>query len=190
MIKGYLDKFKMGGLYMNKLKINKKDLLQTVFIMIGVLVINIFIIGNSKVYGLSMYPTLNKGKHNDRVIVERYKHFTKNYKRGDIIILNSHEKEDSKYIKRIIGLPNETVEIKEGKIYINGDLLQENYISDDIVTNPEIEVKVPANHVFVLGDNREYSKDSREIGCISFDDIIGKATYKFNILDLSFQKLK
>lgn len=179
-----------GALNMSKLSQKTKDLLETLAIILIVLVINIFIIGNARVYGISMYPTLNNGSHNDRVIVEKYKRFSKNYNRGDIIILKSHDKNDANYIKRIVGMPNEVVEIKDGKVYINGNILNENYIPSDVNTKPEMKVNVPEGYVFVLGDNRDHSSDSRELGVIAFDDIVGKASYKFNILDLSFEKLK
>lgn len=175
---------------MKKLGFNFKDIVQTLGILLVILVLKTFVIDNAKVQGQSMYPTLNSGEHNDRVIIEKYKHYTKGYKRGDIIILKSDKTDKDILIKRIIGLPGETVEIKQGKVYVNNELLTESYLPGDIITNPSMKVDVEDGHVFVLGDNRGNSTDSRMLGVIPVDDIIGKATFKFNILDFDFEKLR
>ncbi|MEG0772470.1 signal peptidase I [Clostridium sp.] len=175
---------------MKKLGFNFKDIVQTLGILLVILVLKTFVIDNAKVQGQSMYPTLNSGEHNDRVIIEKYKHYTKDYKRGDIIILKSDKIDKDILIKRIIGLPGETVEIKQGKVYVNNELLTEAYLPGDIITNPSMKVHVEDGHVFVLGDNRDNSTDSRMLGIIPIDDIIGKATFKFNILDFDFEKLR
>lgn len=167
-----------------------KDILQTLGILLIILVLKFFIIDNAKVQGQSMYPTLNAGEHNDRVIIERYKHYTKDYKRGDIVILKTNKINRDILIKRIIGLPGETVEIKEGKVYVDNNLLGEDYLSEDVITNPSMKVVVSERNVFVLGDNRGNSTDSRIIGAVPIDDILGKAIYRFNILDFEVEKLK
>jgi signal peptidase I len=169
---------------------NLKDILQTLGALVVILILKFFVIDNARVQGQSMYPTLNSGEHNDRVIIEKYKHYTKDYKRGDIIILKSDKTDKDILIKRIVGLPGETVEIKQGKVYVNNELLTEEYLPRDIITNPSMKVEVEEEHVFVLGDNRENSTDSRILGAIPINDIIGKATFKFNILDLDFEKLR
>lgn len=107
---------------MKKLSIKRKEAIQTLGLLIGILLVRVFLIDNVRVEGQSMYPTLNMEEYNDRVVVERYKHYTKNYKRGDVVILKSHKTNNDIFIKRIIGLPGETVEIKQGRIYINNNL--------------------------------------------------------------------
>jgi signal peptidase I len=175
---------------MNKLKENMKDIIQTLLILIVILAVKFFVVDNARVEGKSMYPTLNEGNHNDRVVIERFKHYTKDYKRRDIIILKAHNLDKDILIKRIIGLPKDTVEIKSGKVYVNGEVLKEDYLPEGVITNPNMKIVVPEGDVFVLGDNRGNSTDSRIIGPVKFDDILGKATYRFNLSEFSFEKLK
>jgi len=133
-----------------------------------------------------MYPTLNES--HDKVILEKYKQFMDNYSRSDIIVINE-EILDKRIIKRVIGLPNETFEIKNSCVYINGELLKEEYLNEDIKTYPDMKVAVPEGHIFVLGDNRENSKDSRHIGVVKIEDVLGKAIYRFNIGEGLFNEL-
>lgn len=130
------------------------------------------------VTGESMYPTL---EDNDFLLVYKLAYINDIPNRGDIIVFNTNlidtktnKKKD--LIKRVIALPGEKITIKENKVFINGAYLNENYLSD-IDTSGNIDVTVPDGHVFVLGDNRGNSADSRDshIGTISIDDIIGKA---------------
>ncbi len=86
------------------------------------------------------------------------------------------------YIKRVIALPGEHVEIKEGKVYINGEELDEPYLKDDVITEPTgvlNEFIVPENTVFAMGDNREGSKDCRAFGCIPLEKIESKVVIRF-----------
>lgn len=85
------------------------------------------------------------------------------------------------YVKRVIGLPGDTIEIKEGKVYRNGEALEENYIRTS-ETTPQVEdysnVTVPEGTVYVMGDNRAQSKDSRTFGCIPMDRVNGKVMFR------------
>ena len=86
------------------------------------------------------------------------------------------------YIKRVIALPGEHVELKEGKVFINGTELDEPYLTDDVITNSVGALKdfiVPENCVFAMGDNREYSKDCRAFGCIPLEKIESKVVIRF-----------
>lgn len=87
------------------------------------------------------------------------------------------------YIKRIIALPGEHVQIKDGKVFINGEELEENYLTEDIITESEggqfIDLVVPENTVFAMGDNRNHSADSRRFGCIPYEKIEGKVVFRF-----------
>ena len=87
------------------------------------------------------------------------------------------------YIKRVIALPGEHVQIKDGKVYINGEELEEEYLASDVITEPEegqfIDIVVPEGTVFVMGDNRGHSADSRRFGCIPYEKIEGKVVLRF-----------
>ena len=87
------------------------------------------------------------------------------------------------YIKRVIGLPGEHVQIKDGKVYINGEELEENYLSENVVTESTYgaftDLVVPEGTVFVMGDNRGASSDSRRFGCIPYDKIESKVCLRF-----------
>jgi len=151
------------------------------------------IVGTCRVSGQSMYPTLNNENENkslDRVIVERISNYTRDYFRGEVVLIKSHDSKDNIYIKRIIGLSNEEIEIKNGKVYINGEELEEPYLPAGTKTYPDLKIKIPEESVFVLGDNRYNSADSRILGTIQHKDVVGHAFLRFNILGLDGGKIQ
>ena len=87
------------------------------------------------------------------------------------------------YIKRVIALPGEHIQIKDGKVYINGEELKEDYLADDVITEGEggqfLDLVVPEGTVFAMGDNRSHSADSRRFGCIPYEKIEGKVVLRF-----------
>jgi signal peptidase I len=98
--------------------------------------------------------------------------------RGDIIVFDPPVPSSKPYIKRVIGLPGETVEIRDGRVYIDGAELEEDYIQDGITDCGRRDcpaVEIPEGHVFVMGDNRRNSSDSRVFGPVDIDSIQGKA---------------
>ncbi len=123
----------------------------------------------------SMYPVLREG---DEVWINKLQYTLWSPSRFDVIAFRARYGDNEQSIKRIIGLPGETVQIKEGKIYINGYELQENYDSDLIEQAGIASTILTLNRdeYFVLGDNRADSSDSREptVGLIRRDEIIGK----------------
>ena len=128
----------------------------------------------------SMEPTL---QINDHLIVDKISYDFSSPKRGDIIVFNPTKTLESEnyhdaFIKRVIGLPGETVEVKNGRVYINGYPLKENYIEakPDYQWGPQT---VPANSYLVLGDNRNDSYDSHYWGFVPRDKIIGRAIFRF-----------
>ncbi len=98
--------------------------------------------------------------------------------RGDVIVFNPPVSSDKPYIKRVIGLPGDTVEIKDGGVWVNGIEFDETYLQGDTTDcQPQAcdPVVVPEGSVFVLGDNRDHSSDSRYFGPVEISDIVGKA---------------
>ena len=137
----------------------------------------------------SMYSTLEEG---DYLIINRMSYKFKEPQRGDIIVFKSDlQQEDGSskdLVKRVIGVSGDTVKIENSKVYVNGEELVEPYINDE-VTEGDIDTVVPENSVFVLGDNREISLDSRydSVGFIDDSDILGKvfiSLYPFNKIGL------
>ncbi|WP_409274517.1 signal peptidase I [Neobacillus sp. SCS-31] len=137
-----------------------------------------FLLTPIEVEGASMEPTLQT---HERMIVTKIGEL----KRFDIVVFHANERED--YIKRIIGLPGDRIEYKDDKLYVNGKAYDEPYLDEfkkeiaggtltDSFKLEETAVGesiVPKGHLFVLGDNRRYSKDSRHIGAIPVEDVVG-----------------
>ncbi|WP_009632978.1 signal peptidase I [Synechocystis sp. PCC 7509] len=129
----------------------------------------------------SMEPTLEV---NDRLLVDKISYSFTSPHRGDVVVFNPPpavvEKEASTepFIKRVIGLPGEQIEVKGGRVYVNNQPLQENYIADEPNYNwgPQI---VPRNSYLVLGDNRNKSYDGHIWGFLKRDRLIGKAVARF-----------
>ena len=138
--------------------------------------------------GESMMPTLENG---DRMIVNKFSYKIGEPKRFDIVVFHAPEQKD--YIKRVIGLPGDYIEYKDDQLYTNGEAIDEPYldkykaeITEGNLTydfnlkdiDPSLDV-IPEGYVFVMGDNRQYSKDSRHIGIVSTDEIIGNTSIVF-----------
>lgn len=143
-----------------------KEIAPYILIILSIIIIRSFIITPVRVSGTSMDPTLKEG---EILILKKY---DKSYERYDIVVLKHW---DDKLIKRIIGLPGETIEYKDNKLYING-----KETKDVITTGTEdfsFEGKIPEGYYFVLGDNRKNSADSRSLGLFTKEDIEGTTTF-------------
>ncbi len=154
--------------------------LEWVAILVGAvvvaLVIKTFLFQAFYIPSVSMEPTL---KVKDRVIVNKLSYDFHDVHRGDIVVFKSPPGEESAtvkdLIKRVIALPGETVEAHNGRVLINGQTLEEPYLVDGVTTGEMEPHTVPAGHVWVMGDNRPNSKDSRFFGSIDEDLIVGRA---------------
>ncbi len=160
-----------------------KEILSTGIYLLIVLVVTYLVIvyvgQRTEVNGESMEPTLSDG---DNLIVDKISYRFREPERFDIIVFPFQHKPETYYIKRIIGLPGETVEIdEEGTIYINGEVLTESYgreiINPEHIGRVEYPVVLGEDEYFVMGDNRNNSSDSRipEVGNVKRDQIIGRA---------------
>ena len=167
-----------------KERFTKKDVLEIIFfislVILFTFLIVTFVAQRTVVEGNSMNPTLQNG---DNLIVSKITYKVKDPERFDIIVFPFKESKGTNYIKRVIGLPGETVQIdREGNIYINQKKLEENYGAETI-KHPGIAaepITLGDDEYFVLGDNRNDSKDSRfsDVGNIKRSDIIGKAVFR------------
>lgn len=125
-----------------------------------------------RVENISMQPTLYQG---DVLVVNKMAYKVGNFKTGDIVVFHNPNNEVEDYIKRIIGTPGDTVDVANGQVSVNGTVLTEYYIA--AAPNYEGEWIVPADSIFVLGDNRNQSSDSHEWGFVPSKDVVGKALF-------------
>lgn len=146
-----------------------KEILSYIIIIVVVLLIKHYVITPIKVNGNSMNNTL---KNKDIMILDKISYRFQEIERFDIVVI---KKGNDYLIKRVIGMPGETVEYKNNKLYINGKNIDEKFIHEK--TNDFImEEKIPDDCYFVVGDNRPVSNDSRYIGVINKNDILGKTS--------------
>ena len=134
-------------------------------------VVRTYIVQPYRIEMTSMVSTLYP---NDLVMVDKISYKLHAPRRGDVVILIPPTDSKSKYIKRVIGLPGETIAIRNDKVYINGKPLNEPYIHSPMMQNYP-EKKIPEGYVFVMGDNRSVSLDSRYFGPVPIKSIVGKA---------------
>lgn len=152
-----------------------RDFLQSIIIAgILALFIIIFVAQSFVVDGLSMYPTLHDG---ERLFVNKFIYRFHPPERFDIIVFTPRGQPKSKFIKRVIGLPGETVLIRDGVTYIDGEPLKEDFLHEKMIDDYG-PYYVEDNEVFVMGDNRNNSSDSRRslyVGNVKYKSISGKA---------------
>src|SRR5699024_7240119 len=147
-----------------------------VIVLIATFLIVKFVGVRTEVIGTSMTPTLQDG---DNLIVEKVTYYFRDPQRYDIIVFPYPEDPSRHYIKRIIGLPGETVQIIDGYVYINGELLDEHY-GNEVMKDAGMAaepITLGEDEYFVLGDNRNNSQDSRaeNVGLIHREDLLGRA---------------
>jgi len=142
------------------------------------LLVRAYVLQQFAVSGSSMYSTLHDG---DRVLVNKLSYRMHDPRRGDVVVLKTIETVGERdLIKRVVALPGETVEYRSCVLYVDGRTVVEPYLDPNVVTptncgNNQEKITIAPDHVFVMGDNRGGSKDSRDLGPIAYDDIIGRA---------------
>lgn len=158
----------------------------TVVLAIGLyLIIQAFFVQTYRVEGHSMDDTLHDGQH---LLIDKITPRFDDYSRGDVVVLHPpDEPEDSTpFIKRVIGVAGDHLEVHDGGVWIDGVELDEPYVAPGAITEPgydEAGWDVGTGEVFVMGDNREDSRDSREFGVVQTSEIIGRAWLRFWPLD-------
>ena len=157
-----------------------RNVVEWVAIVVGAfavaLVVKTFLIQAFYIPSESMFPTLTE---DDRVLVNKLSYQLHDVRRGDLVVFERPPSEPDStikdLIKRVIALEGETVEERDGRIYVDGRLLQEPYLREGVESHNLTRTVVPEGHVFVMGDNRAASRDSRFFGPISTDLIVGRA---------------
>lgn len=164
------------------------EFIQSIVLALSVFVlIYLFVAQPNEVKGNSMYPNFLDKEY---LLTDKLSYQFGDPKRGDVVIFKAPASEacsaeGCEYIKRVIGIPGDSVMIQSGEVYLNGELLDQSFLPDGIVTEIEeymeegIEVIVPEGQYLCFGDNRPNSKDGRAFGPITRDSIVGKAFFKY-----------
>lgn len=159
------------------------DFIQTLVVFGAIFsLIYLFVAQFHKVSGQSMFPTMHNA---DFLITEKITYRFGDPKRGQIVVLKNPKDDTQDFIKRIIGLPGDTIKIEKSSIFLNGGLLSEPYLPENTPTRGESYLQegniitVPENKYFVIGDNREHSSDSREFGPVAREKLIGRGLFRY-----------
>lgn len=146
------------------------EILQTVVLALILYFVIDRVVARVRVENISMIPTLQPGEF---LMVNKFAYQLTEIKRGDIVVFHYPDDPTEDYIKRVVGLPGETIEIHNGEVFINNHLIDESYIQ-----TPPLYIgkwEVPVDTVFVLGDNRNKSSDSHSWGFVPIKNVVGKA---------------
>lgn len=153
------------------------EVLESIIIAVALaVIIRVFILAPFFIPSGSMIPTLMEG---DRIIASKITYRFTAPKRGDIIVFKYPVDNKTDYVKRLIGLGGETVELKNNRLYINGQMMPENYLPQGVRLDNFGPEKVPEGEYFMMGDNRTNSSDSRSWGTLPRKNIIGKALFTY-----------
>ena len=158
----------------------KKFIKDIFLIVISVFLVSSFIAQPTTVEGNSMLPTLYDA---DQLVIEKISQRFTAFERYDIIVFPYNSDRSKYYIKRIIGMPGEIIDIKNGEIFVNNEILDEPIDLENIkdLGTQEYPIRIPEHTFFVMGDNRNHSRDSRyiDVGLIKEEDVVGKGYFRF-----------
>lgn len=144
------------------------EVLQTLIMAVVLYFLIDTVVGRVRVENISMQPTLHEGEF---ILVNKLAYRLGDFQRGDIVVFHHDATED--YIKRVIGIPGDTIEVRNGHVYINAQMLEEEYIA----APPRYSGtwQVPEDQIYVLGDNRNQSSDSHQWGYVPISSVVGRA---------------
>jgi signal peptidase I len=175
----------IDNISMSKLKTGSivLDTLQPVVLAFAIfMMIYMFLFQPHKVDGNSMYPNFHNQEY---ILTDKITYRKRDPQRGEVIVFHAPPPNNADFIKRIIGLPGESIMVQNGRVYINGKQLPEIYLPISLATTEKsflregVSYTIPAGYYIVLGDNRNYSSDSREWGPVSRKAIVGKAIFRY-----------
>jgi signal peptidase I len=164
------------------------EFIQSIVLALAVFVLfYLFVAQPNEVKGSSMYPTF---KDKEYLLTEKISYELGDPKRGDVVIFKAPASEpcsadECEYIKRVIGIPGDKVMVKEGDVYVNGEMLDQSFLPEKVYTSEGeymeegVEKEIPENQYLCFGDNRPNSRDGREFGPIERSLIIGKAFFRY-----------
>lgn len=159
------------------------DALQPVVMAFAIfMMVYLFLFQPHKVDGNSMYPNFYNKEY---ILTDKISYRRSEPQRGDVVVFHAPPPNDADFIKRIIGLPSETIMVRDGLVYINSILLKEVYLPMDLRTAEKsflrngVPYQIPPGYYMMFGDNRNFSSDSREWGPVSRQAIVGKALIRY-----------
>ncbi|MCX7706657.1 MAG: signal peptidase I [Anaerolineae bacterium] len=153
-----------------------RDMLGTILPAVVIaLLIHAFLAQATRVYGQSMEPNLHT---NERLVIEKLSYRFHAPRRGDVVVLHDPAGSPELLIKRVIGLPGERVTIANGRVFVDGRPIEEPYLTQETQGNGR-SWTVPPFTVFVMGDNRSASRDSRVFGPVPLEQIVGRAVFRY-----------
>lgn len=145
-------------------------------------VVYLFLMQPHQVKGSSMFPTFKDGEY---LLTDKVTYRTREPMAGDIIVFKAPINENFDFIKRVIAVPGDRIMIAAGSVYVNGNKIPETYLPPEYTTSPGQflregqEYTIPEGSVFAIGDNRDHSSDSRDWGPVPYQNIIGKAFFRY-----------
>ncbi len=159
------------------------DFLQGIVVVLAVMVmLYLFVTQPQEINGASMEPNFHNGEY---ILTLKVMYKFRQPKRGDVVIFKSPKNKEVDYIKRVIGLPGDTVKLENNSFYVNEKKVNEPYLEPGVIIfggsalQEGGEIVVPPGYLFVSGDNRPHSADSREFGPVPIDDVIGVAMLRY-----------
>ncbi len=153
-----------------------RDLSGTLLPALAIAVLmHLFLAQSTIVFGQSMEPNYSTDQ---RLIIEKVTYHFRTPQRGDVVVLRDPSGGPIPLIKRVVGLPGERVTIGQGRVYIDGELLDEPYVTEPTAGQTR-SWTIPPLEVFVMGDNRNNSRDSRYFGAVPMDSILGHAIFRY-----------
>ena len=155
-----------------------RSVLETVVIVVVLFSLVNLVTARYVVDGASMQPNFHTGQY---LIVSRANYLFGDLQRGDIVVFHYPYQQTEDYIKRLIGLPGDVIEIRDTLVYVNGEMLNEPYINEPCDRNhcPDESWEVGENQYFLMGDNRNHSTDSRSFGVVDRQFIVGEAVFRY-----------
>lgn len=164
------------------------EFIQSIVLALSVFVLlYLFVVQPNEVKGNSMLPNFTNGEF---LLTDKISFKFRDPIRGEVVVFKAPPSEpcaedECEYIKRIIGVPGDTVAVQDGSVYLNGEELVEDFLPDDYITEAQSfmregrEVTVPAGEYLLFGDNRSHSRDGREFGPVPKANIVGRALLKY-----------
>lgn len=150
-----------------------RELAETIILSLIIFLLMRQVVQNYRIESHSMEPNFSEGQF---ILVNKLAYVLGEPQRGDVLVFHNPNNTDEDYIKRIIGLPGDMLTIAGSQVYINDEPLDESYIAYEIPPNEQLgPILIEPNHLFVMGDNRPNSSDSRRFGQLSQDLVVGKA---------------